>query len=249
MARGDGSSSDAWRSMVGYRRRLVLQLVAGQGPFWQLVAEAREMHNIEPKTEVPPADFFSRSKLSYPNDVYRIRDAVIPEVYYRIFAFDWLGFIAACLLYQPPRQEMDEFASFAPGPYAYTFVAPGLRAAESPRMIAPPIKEFRDADGGFRYAILPDEHSTEADERKARWKIASIRKKASKGGAPKRDPFIAVQCAIWYDEDNPPDQSDRRKRRWTHAKLAEEFGLKSGRAAKDHIELGRAILQKKVPLQ
>jgi hypothetical protein len=257
LSRNESRDSDAWRSMVWLKRRLVLQLVAGQGRFSELVHEVRRLRGIVPKTQVPPPDWLRRVRgpqepqtMPYPHDVYRIRDEVIPEAYYRGFTFDWLGFIAACLFYQPPRgEELEEFAAFGSGPYPYTFIAPGLSAAQSPRMVAPPIREVRGDDGRVRYEISVDEHTTEADVRRAYWKIASIRKKPSKGGAPKRDPFVAVQCAILYDEANLPDEADGRRWRWTYEKLADRFGLKSGRAAKDHIELGRAILQKKVALQ
>jgi len=188
--------------------------------------------------------------MPYQHDVYRIRDEVIPEAYYHDFTFDWLGFIAACLVYQPPRgEDLEEFATFGSGPYPHTFIAPGLPAAQSPSMIAPPIREVRDADGAFHYQIIVGEHTTAADVLRAFRKIASIRKKLSKGGAPKHDQLIAVQCAILYDEDNQPDPEDKRRWTWTHEKLAKRFGLKSGRAAKDHIELGWAILQGKVTLQ
>jgi hypothetical protein len=116
-------------------------------------------------------------------------------------------------------------------------------------MIAPPISEVRGEDGVFRYQIWIDEHTTEADVIQAFRKIASIRKKPSKGGAPKRDQFIAVQCALLYDEDNQPDLDDRRRMTWTHERVAKRFGLKSDRAAKAHIELGRAILNGEVTLQ
>lgn len=242
--------------MIKLKRRLVLQLVVEHGRFWALVNEVRQLRGIVPKTGVPPSDWLRQVRgegepqtMPCEPDVYRIRDEVVPEAYYRLFTFDWLGFTAACLMYQPPRLEMKEFANFGPGPFQYTFASSGRSAAESPRMVAPPIREIWGADGRLRHEITVDEHTTEADVRQAYRRIVSARREAAKGGRPERDHFVAVQCAISYDEDNPPDQSDRRKRRWTHAKLAEEFGLRSGRAAKDHIELGRAILQKKVPLQ
>lgn len=234
--------------MVLHKRNLVLQLVVGQGPFWDLVDEVRRLRDIVPKTQVPPPDFFSRI-MPHQHDVYRIRDEVIPEAYYHSFTVDWLGFIAACLLYQPPRLEMKEFADFGPGPYPYTFVAPGRSAADSPRMIAPPIRELWGADGRLRYEITVDEHTTEADVRQAYWRIVSARKEASKGGRPKRDHFVAVQCAILHDETNPPDQADGRRRRWTYERLAKRFELESARAAEAHVKLGRAILRKESPLQ
>jgi hypothetical protein len=56
-----------------------------------------------------------------------------------------------------------------------------------------------------------------------------------------RDPLVAVQCAILYDRHNQ-QLKDKRQRRWTYAKLGEEFGLSSARVASDYVALGREIL-------
>jgi hypothetical protein len=61
----------------------------------------------------------------------------------------------------------------------------------------------------------------------------------------KRDPLVAVQCAVLYDNHNGSNAEDARERAYTHKRLAEMFGLQSPRAAKAHIELGREILRKK----
>ena len=223
--------------MVKLKRRLVLQLVVEQGRFWELVNEARQLRGIVPETRVPPANFFSQGLMPHQPDVYRIRDEVVAERYYRLFTFDWLGFIAACLMYQPPRLEMQEFADFGPGPFRYTFASSGRSAAESPRMVAPPIREIWGSDGRLRHEITVEEHTTEADVRQAYWRIKSARQEASKGGRPERDQFVAVQCAILHDEANPPDSVDGRRRRWSYERLAEEFDLESPRAAGAHVEL------------
>jgi hypothetical protein len=238
LSTSDAYDSDAWRAMVKFKRHLVLQLTVGQGQFWEAVNEVRQLRNIVPTSQVPPPNFNSQV-MPYQQDVYRIRDEVIPERFYDEFTFDWLGFIAACLVYQPPRRELEEFAAFGAGPYPHIFLASGVPAHESPEMIAPPISEVRRADGVFHYLIRVDEYTTEADVLRAYRKIVAIRKKPSKGGAPKRDQLIAVQCAILYDEDNSPDPADKRRWRWTHEKLAKRFALRSSRAAKEHIEVGR----------
>ncbi len=65
-----------------------------------------------------------------------------------------------------------------------------------------------------------------------------------KGGAPARDPLVAVQCAVLYDRHNSTDPTDKRRREWTYKRLAKHFGLKSERAAKQFVELGREFLEK-----
>jgi hypothetical protein len=62
-------------------------------------------------------------------------------------------------------------------------------------------------------------------------------------GREKRDELTAVQCAILHDRHNIADPTDRRRRRWAFERLAEHFdGLESARAAKDHVALGRSLL-------
>ena len=57
-----------------------------------------------------------------------------------------------------------------------------------------------------------------------------------------RDRLTAVKCAILHDRHNGRDPDDGRKWTWSYKKLAEEFELSSPRAAKDHVKLGRKIL-------
>jgi hypothetical protein len=57
-----------------------------------------------------------------------------------------------------------------------------------------------------------------------------------------RDPLVAIQCAILYNRHNQKDPEDGRRRTWTYERLAEEFGLKSARAATAHVIVGRKIL-------
>lgn len=63
------------------------------------------------------------------------------------------------------------------------------------------------------------------------------------GGAPGRDPLVALQCALLYDRHNSTDPEDGRVKTWTYKLLSEELGLKSPRAAREHVELGRSILR------
>src|SRR5215216_634445 len=66
----------------------------------------------------------------------------------------------------------------------------------------------------------------------------------NRSGAPARDSLIAVQCAVLYDKFNEADITDRRRRKWTYKRLAEQFGLKSARAAKEYVIAGREVLKK-----
>ncbi len=95
-----------------------------------------------------------------------------------------------------------------------------------------------------RFHIEVREDTTAKDVADAYSLVREFQKEQNqRGGAPPREPLIAVQCAILYDRHNFADPADKRRRQWTHAKLAERFGLKSGRAAKAYVELGRTILR------
>ena len=65
----------------------------------------------------------------------------------------------------------------------------------------------------------------------------------SKEGAPTRDPLVALQAAILYVRHNAPDPNDRRKKRWTYKRLAEELGLKSARVASAYVKEGKKTLE------
>jgi hypothetical protein len=63
-------------------------------------------------------------------------------------------------------------------------------------------------------------------------------------GKSARDPLVAVQCAILYDRHNQKHTADGRRRTWTYERLAEQFRLKSARAATEYVIAGREILRK-----
>lgn len=92
------------------------------------------------------------------------------------------------------------------------------------------------------------ETTTENDVRNAFRLIRQTQPTNRKGGKPKLDPLVAVQCAVLYDLENgpdPADPADGRRKKWTHESLSEQYGLRGARAAKYHVERGREILAKK----
>jgi hypothetical protein len=105
-------------------------------------------------------------------------------------------------------------------------------------------KELYDQEAPERHYIVVDEKTTDSDVRRAFRLISATLPERPEEGAPQRDRLIAAQCAILYDRHNEPDPSDGRKKSWTYPKLAEEFGLKSRRAAKEYVETGRDLLKK-----
>jgi hypothetical protein len=110
-------------------------------------------------------------------------------------------------------------------------------------------EELRDQETPPRHYIAVDEKTTDADVRRAFRLISATLPERPEEGAPRRDPLIALQCAILYDRHNQADPADGRVWKWTHEKLAEEFGLKSAKVAKEYVNLGRESLKKKFRAQ
>lgn len=81
-----------------------------------------------------------------------------------------------------------------------------------------------------RHYIKIDEHTTEDDVRYAFRMIARMHGRPPKGGRPRRDPLMGLQCAILYDRQNDRDPKDPRRKKWTYEKLAKKFGLPSARS-------------------
>ncbi len=79
--------------------------------------------------------------------------------------------------------------------------------------------------------------------------VAEQRRK--KEGAPRLRPLVAMECALLHDRYNSTDPTDRRRRRWTHQRLAERYELRSRRTgkpsprrAKEYVAYGRELLEK-----
>jgi hypothetical protein len=103
----------------------------------------------------------------------------------------------------------------------------------------------RAKENKLRSYIRVYEHTNENDVRGAFRMLSAMHEERPEAARPKRDPLIGLQCAILYDRHNSADPKDKRRLKWTYERLAEEFGLGSGRAAKGHVDLGRQILKRK----
>lgn len=96
-----------------------------------------------------------------------------------------------------------------------------------------------------RYYIGVEEGVSKEDVGRAFDRIPTLHKTRLRGGAPRRDPLVALQCALLYDHYNGRDHQDRRRKKWTYEKLAEKFVLPSAGAAEDHVIYGREIIEAK----
>ena len=211
----------------------------------------------------------------------------------------WNDFLSACVLYEPPDDQLIEFASYRNLTPTYLsdsqVLDKGLNLEGRPEMVDPPVKSLWDLsevgewywrhilnyvgerylepqgvdveallehamleipglreEGRVKYKhyskhfyIEVDEYTTWEDARNAFQMIRSIQ--PPKSTKPPRDRLKAVQCAILYVRHNERLPEDKRQSRWTYEKLAEHLVLKSARAAKDYVKLGREILNEEGP--
>jgi hypothetical protein len=101
----------------------------------------------------------------------------------------------------------------------------------------------RRADLRLEHYIEVD-HFTTYEDVEAGFKIIAAEQGRKREGPSGRKMLVAVECALLYDQHNATDPKDKRRRRWTQERLAERYGLKSARAAKEHIAYGRELLAK-----
>jgi hypothetical protein len=111
-------------------------------------------------------------------------------------------------------------------------------------------QELREQETPARHYIAVDEETTANDVQRAFKLISATLPERSNKGAPRRDPLVALQCAILHDRHNTKDPEDGRRRRWSYERLAEEFRLGAGETRKaktqvaaDHVALGRKLLE------
>ena len=112
-------------------------------------------------------------------------------------------------------------------------------------------KELREQHAPARHYIAVYEETTADDVQRAFRLISDTLPERSKKGPPRRDPLLALQCAVQYDWHNGKDPEDGRRLLWSYERLAEEFGLGTGetqkakkQAAAAYVALGRRLLEK-----
>lgn len=166
--------SSAERRLRTFRRGLTLELYTRRGRFWEMVRWTREYTGTEPGQRMPPSLDPGRVHLPQqlkPVDRERtaaqtqglqewmvllnsLHDAAVPKD----LQFDtqrspslvfWMGFLSACVLFDPPPDDLLGFADHAVAAYG-DFVNPLNPSAEAdgdPLMLAPPI----------RFLVSPDD--------------------------------------------------------------------------------------------
>jgi hypothetical protein len=296
------------------RHELVLQLYLRRDPLWDAIRDVRDRWHISAEVHLPRRvrgrlspektpnhedQGYAKHAVRWQEEMSAIWAKVDPEPRPPTWDYSdyllqasWEDFLSACVLYDPPEDQLVEFASYRA---LETTVLTGGRLATKanleglPEMVDPPVRSLFalskvgdwywhrvlryigeldlelqgvDVDAliedalsyipgleaeyiekaerySKRYYIGVDDYTSLEDVKRAFHMIREVQ--PHKDTNRSRDPLVAVQCAILYDRHNQ-QLKDKRQRRWTYAKLGEEFGLSSARVASDYVALGREIL-------
>lgn len=150
--------SDEGAQIIRFKRELVLDLFLRRGGFWDEIQAMRKRWNIEASKQlvepgvwcpypVDPRGWAERDQ--WIREINALWNRTIPQRYLNR-SVDWHRFIPACILYDPPDDELIDFAYFAgPTPTTPLPVSPEQQEAMGDdwnlSMIAPPIVSLADA--------------------------------------------------------------------------------------------------------
>ena len=149
------------------RRELVIQLYSRRGPLWEAVRDVRERRKIKPKRQLPPpvrvwllpedapereddSQKYAEYAFQWREEMSSIRAKLdlgpslptqdLPDYHQEE---SWKEFRSACVLYDPPEDQLIEFASYgklkSTALYSDPFWARSRRSSE---MLAPPVKSL-----------------------------------------------------------------------------------------------------------
>lgn len=170
---GKRLESSAERRLQAFRRELTLDLFTRRGPFWDEIRWIRSLRGIAAEARLPPG--LHPGKVHLPADlkatdwawrpeqrqIFRewmvllqvLHDAAVPEEHrvetpYSSSLEFWMGFLSACLRYDPPPDDLLGFADHGVAAYG-DFVNPLNPWADedaAPQMLAPPIRFLYNAE-------------------------------------------------------------------------------------------------------
>ncbi len=167
--------SSAERRLQAFRRELTLDLYTRHGAFWEMVSRSRELWGIEPEARIPPipqvvrvhlpSHLLRRSRPDWPIEaeesfirwqvqLEHVHHAIIPPehrvegVHFDSADF-WDGFLSACLIYDPPADDLLGFADHPVATYGeyLNILDPSADPGDdAPQMLAPPVRFLYDMD-------------------------------------------------------------------------------------------------------
>ncbi len=214
--------SSAERRLQTFRRELTLGLFTRHGPFWEEVGWIRTLRNIVAEARMPsPLD---PGKVHFPLDVkardwawqpeqrqaaaewmvllHVLHDAVIPPEHRVETPFSsslefWMGFLSACVLFDPPPDDLLRFADHGVAAYG-DFLNPLNPWADedgAPQMLAAPIRFVADAE-----AVLA------AQRRSHERVIDALHCRLAPLGIDVRE--LAYHLEYWQGPDDENDEND-----------------------------------------
>jgi hypothetical protein len=169
---GQQLASSKERRLQTFRRELVVDLVTRHGPFWERVDWIRRLQQIEAEPRMPPT--LDPGKVHFPAWLkpsrgqwcreqeqalsewmvllHVLHDEVVPTELrvetLNSYSLDfWMGFLSACVVFDPPPEDVLGFAEHGVAAYG-DFVNPFIPWDDSdgPEMLAPPIRLLPDPD-------------------------------------------------------------------------------------------------------
>src|SRR5215204_4328985 len=128
-----------------FKDGLTIQLYVQKGPFWEAVSEVREKRDIIAERRLPPSgqeigglilpearyeeqDLFECYD-EWRSDIRMVKEHCIPS--WLQDSAEWEDFISACILFDPPHKQLEEFTQHG-DPRYFDPAKPGAKGGRAP---------------------------------------------------------------------------------------------------------------------
>jgi hypothetical protein len=233
---GQRLASSMERRLRDHRHELVADLFTRHGLFWEQVRWIRERTRVEAEVRMPP--LLNPDTVHYPGWIraalkawsrepglmqdlrewmallHVLHEAVVPndlrvETPYSNSLDFWMGFLSACIIYDPPLEDLLGFAEHGVAAYG-DFVNPlnPWEDGDGPEMLAPPIR------------FLPDPERVIADERQRHdWVLGKLQEAIDRRPAEWRGEVDLAEMAASFEFVYESVQDEERRERFELPRL------------------------------
>lgn len=230
---GPRLASSMERRLQEFRQLLVVDLFTQHGLFWEHVCWIRQRKAVTAETRMPPA--LARNSVHFPAWLkaepggwtpaqrphlqewmvllHVLHEAVVPDDLKVVTRYAnsldfWMGFLSACVVYEPPAEHLLAFAEHGVAAYG-DFIDPfnpwADRDTTGPYMLAPPIR------------FLPDPEHLLSDERKRQeWILERIQELLAKEPVIETSDLDLLEMAAHFERIYQESAEERE-----HQQLAE----------------------------